>query len=203
MKSNRLATTEVSDEELVNETMAGDRGSYSELVNRYAPRLFSFLMPRIKSVEDTEDLVQETFLKAYVNLSRYKPKYRFSTWLFTIAMRLMISQHRKKQTLCVCPVARQDIQDPLAILVIEEERENIWMLARGLNEDQYNALWLRYVEDMSISEISRILKKTRIHIKVLLHRGRSNLAKRITSKEKTHNVQPATELETVVSCGQG
>ena len=201
-KFNRPTPTELSDEELVSETLAGDRDYYTELVNRYSVRLFHFLLPRIQSVEDTEDLVQETFIKAYVNLARYKTKYRFSTWLFTIATRLMISQHRKKQTLHIPPAAKQNNQDPFEILVLEEERENIWMLARSLNEDQYNALWLRYVEDMSISEISRILKKTRIHIKVLLHRGRSNLAKRITSKERTHDIQPATKLKTVMSYGQ-
>ena len=200
---NRLTTTEPSDEELVSKTLAGDLGNYTELVNRYAHRLFNFLMPRMRSVEDTEDIVQETFLKAYMNLARYKSKCRFSTWLFTIATRLAISQHRKKQTLHIPPASEQDTQDPFEILVLEEERENIWMLARSLKEDQYNALWLRYVEDMSIDEISRILKKTRIHIKVLLHRGRNKLAKRITSKERTRDIQPAAELETVVSCGQG
>ena len=198
-KINRLTPTELSDEELVSETLAGDRDYYAELVSRYGGRLFNFLLPRIQSVEDTEDIVQEAFIKAYINLARYRTKYRFSTWLFTIATRLAISEHRKKQTLADPPAAKQGGQQPCEILVREEEKENIWMLVRSLKEDQYNVLWLRYVEDMSVSEIARVLKKKQIHIKVLLHRGRSNLAKRITAKNSLVELKPTAKLKTVVS----
>ena len=202
-KCARAAPAELTDAELVKQTLAGDRDYYAELVNRYTARVFHFLRARVARVEDAEDLVQETFVKAYLNLARYQPKHQFSTWLFTIAARLMVSHYRKIKTMDVQPISRPALQDPLQILVREEERENIWMLARRLHQDQYDALWLRYVEDMNIGQISKVLKKTRIHIRVLLHRGRRNLSKHMASEERTHESEPVPRLETVTSCGPG
>ena len=73
----------------------------------------------------------------------------------------------------------------------EENYENIWKAAQTLQQYQYEALWLRYVEDMPVKEIARVLKKSRVHVRVLLHRARLNLIKRI------HPSALPGEIETV------
>ena len=90
------ATAVPTDEELAARAAEGSRTAFEELVSRYSPRLFHFLRSRSGAGEDVEDLVQETFLKAYRNIGRYDPSRRFSTWLYTIAFRLAISRHRSQ-----------------------------------------------------------------------------------------------------------
>src|SRR4030066_1738197 len=91
------AAVNATDEELAVRAVAGSRPSFEELVSKYSLRLFHFLRSRSGSDEDVEDLVQETFLKAYRNIGRYDPQRKFSTWLFTVAIRLSISRHRSQR----------------------------------------------------------------------------------------------------------
>ncbi len=169
--------TEFSDEELALQVAAGSRPSYEELVCRYTPRLFHFLRARIGSDQDTEDLVQETFLKSYRNIGRYDPKWKFSTWIYTVALRLAISHYRSRKPPGTAqePLSRED--DPADQVIRKQESRNIWSLARGLKRKQFQSLWLRYAEDMSTQEIAEVLSVTPVQVRVLLHRGRTNLAK--------------------------
>ena len=123
-------------------------------------------------------LVQETFIKAYQNLHRYKPDYQFSTWLFTIGIRLCISHYRKaarNRTGRLELDIKDEAAGPVEGLIEREEREKLWQQARALSSDQYDALWLRYVEELPIKEIAMVMQKTRVHVKVLLYRARKNM----------------------------
>ena len=168
---------DLSDEELALQVAAGSRPSYEELVCRYTPRLFHFLRARIGSDQDTEDLVQETFLKSYRNIGRYDPKWKFSTWIYTVALRLAISHYRSRKTPGTAqePLSRE--ADPADQVIRKQESRNIWSLARGLKRKQFQSLWLRYAEDLSTQEIAEVLSVTPVQVRVLLHRGRTNLAK--------------------------
>ena len=86
-----------TDEELAAQAAAGSRSAFEELVSRYSLRLFHFLRSCSRSDEDVEDLTQETFLRAYRNIGRYDPQRRFSTWLYTMAIRLSISRQRSQR----------------------------------------------------------------------------------------------------------
>jgi RNA polymerase sigma-70 factor (ECF subfamily) len=169
--------TGLTDEELALKVAAGSRPCYEELVCRYTSRLYHFLRPRIGSDQDTEDLVQETFLKAYRNMERFNPEFRFSTWIYTAAQRLAISFYRsRKKPGTVQDLPSQDAS-PEDMVIRKQESENIWALARRLKRKQYQTIWLRYAEDMSTREIAEILRMTPGQVRVLLHRGRTNLAK--------------------------
>jgi RNA polymerase sigma-70 factor (ECF subfamily) len=61
----------------------------------------------------------------------------------------------------------------------EQIVSNLWTAARSLTQNQYQALWLKYAEDMSIKEISAVMRKSQVNVKVLLYRARVNLAKRL------------------------
>jgi RNA polymerase sigma-70 factor (ECF subfamily) len=73
-----------------------------------------------------------------------------------------------------------DLVTPAEALARQEDTNAVWALvARHLPTAQFDALWLRYVEDMTVDEIARVLDKTRTHIKVLLFRARKTLAARL------------------------
>ena len=171
-----------TDEELAREARAGSRRSFEELTCRYKRRLFVFLRPRLASDEDAEDMVQDTFLKLYRNIDGYDPAYRFSTWLYTSAGRLAIDAFRKggaaaRNTVALTP--EMQIADPAARPEAGSEGSGLWEAARALGGDRYRVLWLRYGEDMSIEEIAAVVGRTKLAVRVLLHRARTSLAGRL------------------------
>jgi len=176
----------VSDEELAMAAQAGSRRCFEQLITRYSPKIFHFLRRKISSDQDVEDIIQETFLKLYRNLSRYDPKWKFSTWIYTAANRLAISHYRSKKKRDVSGLPIFTRSDPPEILAQAKHSQNIWTKAQNLKPEQVQALWLRYVEDMSSKEIARIMRKTNAAIRILLHRARLNLAKQL---------QPSPNLE--------
>jgi RNA polymerase sigma-70 factor (ECF subfamily) len=169
---------EKTDEELAREARAGSRRSFEELVNRYKRRLFAYLQPRLGSDEDAEDAVQDTFLKLYRNIGSYDPRYRFSTWLYTSAHRLAIDAFRKGTAARTRLASEKagDIPDPAAGGEPGSGGSRLWDAARALGPDRFRVLWLRYGEDMTIEEIAAVIGRTRLAVRVLLHRARTSLA---------------------------
>lgn len=193
MRDRSLTVKHLSDEELASRVAAGSCFLFEELVSRYSRRLFHFLRHRTETDQDIEDMVQETFLKAFRSIDRFNPEWRFSTWLFTIAVRSAISRHRSNQKMSPDPTAASSLPDPEEIVIQKQESQNIWELASLLTKKEYEALWLRYAEDMSIKEIAKITKKKPASVRVLLYRARLNLAKRIDQSafsEKTVGAAP-------------
>ncbi len=172
---------EKTDEELAREARAGSRRSFEELALRYKRRLFVYFRPRLGSDQDAEDLVQETFLKLYRNIRNYDPAHRFSTWLYTSANRLAISSYRRKRTAAGRLGAEvADVPAGLAAQTAGEARSTgLWDAAGTLGGNQYRVLWLRYGEDLTIEEIAASIGKSRLAVRLLLHRARTNLMKRV------------------------
>ena len=169
----------LSSEELAGQAKRGCQASFAELVHRYAPRLQAFLCRRNGNDHDVEDLVQDTLLKAYRNLYRYDDSWRFSTWLFTIAGRVAVSRHRRKQPEPGALDLRVQAPAPDEAADRREQQESLWAMAAELPANQYRALWLRYAEDMSVKEIAAALGKSQVWVKVSLYRARVSLARRL------------------------
>ncbi len=159
--------------------------SFVELVDRFEGRLYNFLIRRTTTPADAEDLTQETLVKAWQHLHRYRPQWQFSTWLFTIARRAAISHLRRTQRRSAAPMTfdppEGDVRpvrtDPANRIADQEACARIWDAADQLLPDaQRSALWLRYAEEISISEIARILGKSQVGVRVLLFRARRTLA---------------------------
>lgn len=175
----------LSPEQLAERSKAGCRDSFESLVEHFEHRVFNFLLHMTRSRHDAEDLTQETFLKAYQNLHRFNPAYSFGTWLFTIAKRTAVSHFRAVRPTEAIPEDSQAAgADPSVVLAEKDERRSLWQLAEALKPKQYEALWLRYGEGFSIAEVARIMRLTRIHVKVLLHRGRQRLAELLTRQQR-------------------
>lgn len=171
-----------TDEQLVDASLQGSDGAFEELVCRYQQRLLRFLLTRSASKEDAEDAIQDTFVSAYRYLYSFNPKWRFSTWIYRIAIRNVARQSTATTT------ESEDVEliaaergDPLQECLDESVLSNVWLTAKQvLPEDAYAAMWLRYVEDMSVKDIAQALDRSVSWAKVNLMRGRRRLESELT-----------------------
>jgi RNA polymerase sigma-70 factor (ECF subfamily) len=187
--SNDAAAGAFEPRELVRRAQAGCASSFAALVNYYRPRLIEMLQRRY-GVErsEAEDGAQEAFARAFQRLDRFDPRYEFSTWLFTIANRGAIDRERRRRRE-PRSVALDDRQihgsEADAALAAErrEDAENVWRRAQALlSEPQYAATWLRFAENCDIAEIARRMNRTRISVRVLLHRARTILIRELADE---------------------
>lgn len=159
----------------------GERECFDEIVRRLQPRLEGFLTRKARPA-DVEDLVQETFVRALDNLSSYDASYRFSTWLFTIASNLAASHYRGERRsggdVESLPAAGGSAELHLVRAEGRERGARLWKRASELlKPTHYQALWLRYGEDLSIAEIAERTGRSAVHVRVLLYRARRRLAR--------------------------
>lgn len=163
-----------SEQELIEAAKDGSVAAFTDLVSAHRGRLLRFLLTRCSSYADAEDALQDTLMSAYRYLSSYNPRWRFSTWLYRIALR-NAAKIRPSATADLTDL-NDDGDDPLAQCIAASDRENLWLSARRLlTAEVYAAMWLRYVEDMSINDISVVLERSASWTKVNLLRGRRAL----------------------------
>ena len=189
----------LSAEEWARRSQQGCRASFAELVERYGMRLFDFLRYKTNSLQDAEDLVQDTFVKAYENIHRYNDSWKFSTWLFTIASRLASSHFRRLRPWRALGEIESDGIGPGQMMVKQETRKNLWTMAGDLSKYQYQALWLKYAQNMSIKEIAKVMRKSQVNVKVILYRARLNLAKRLQNVTVEEAATDQTSSKEIVS----
>ena len=165
----------MSDElQLIDKAKAGSVTAFTELVRRYQDRLLRFLLTRSASYADAEDALQDTFINAFRYIDSYDPRWRFSTWIYRIALRNAARLHTPA-TVELDDIA-DDSNDPLTECIVASDRENLWLSARRLLSDElYTAMWLRYAEDMSIRDVASVLDRSTSWTKVNLMRGRRAL----------------------------
>lgn len=180
----RDAVVSSNEKQLVTAAQAGCSNSFAELVSRHGPGLLEFLRHRTAGKEDAEDLVQETFVRAYMKLDQFSGQWRFSTWLYTIARHLAITHYRKRRFAPLVNECQSSEPGPQDHLLRREMSTNLWSIARSLPVNQYESLWLKYAEGMSIKQISRIMNKSQVNVKVLLYRGRVTMGKSLKRTNK-------------------
>ena len=133
-----------------------------------------FLLTRCASYADAEDVLQDTLIAAFRYIHSYDERWRFSTWLYRIAIRN--AAKLRGPDLVEIGELRDEENDPLAQCIADSETENLWVNARQLlNDEVFAAMWLRYAEDMSVNDISKTLDRSASWTKVNLMRGRRTL----------------------------
>jgi len=158
----------------VKAAQAGSADAFADLVLSYRDRLLRFLLTRCATHADAEDALQDTLINAFRYIRSYDARWRFSTWLYRIA----INNASRQQTPEVVELGelRDEEGDPLLQCIGVSETENLWVTARRLlNDEVYAAMWLRYAEDMSVNDISLALDRSVSWTKVNLMRGRRAL----------------------------
>jgi RNA polymerase sigma-70 factor (ECF subfamily) len=170
---------------------ADELGAFEQLVEHYRQRLVGVLHHLLGSADEAEDLAQEVFLRVYRARKKYRPRAKFSTWLFTIANNLALNVLRSKQRKPVVPLdlrdsgplgprpAEQLVRDragqPSQRLQQKELAAIIRQALDGLNERQRVAVVLNKFEDMNYAEIAEVMGLTTKAVKSLLSRARTNL----------------------------
>ena len=193
-------------EELACAAQAGSLEAYEELVRRYQHRLFRFLRRFVRSAGDAEDLVQDTFIRAFRRIHRYKPEYRFVVWLMTIGRRLAARAYRKhcRRDVDLDPDEHRRVEPgPEEQVVARETAGAIWQLAAELPRQQTQVLWLHYAEDFPVKEIARVMGKSCVGVRVMLHRARTGLAQRLRASPDVGPTVPAWGWEPGGETGKG
>lgn len=183
-----------SDEELAGRALAGSAACYEALVRRHQVPLLRFLSKRFPSRRDAEDILQETFLKAWQSLHRYDPHFPFRTWLYTIAFRLAVSRGRRLGDQGE-PLLTHDLRaangSPSHALERQETKDHLWARAREvLSDEQFTALWLHYVDDVPAGDIAKILDRSWVSVKTLMHRARRKLLPYLEAEAVPARPQP-------------
>ena len=173
-----------TEEQLIASAKEGSVSAFSELVENYQERLLRFLVMRCRTRSDAEDAIQDTFINAFRYIGSYNPRWKFSTWLFRIALRN--AAKIGELTELIDNDVPDTAADPLEACIVASERENLWLTARQmLSTDAYSAMGLRYSEDMSVKDIARTLQRPMSWTKVTLMRSRRRLSTELTGANET------------------
>jgi len=179
-----------SDEELVDMVLAGQITAFDQLVLRYQQKLYSVLYNMTSNHDDTNDLLMETFDKAYRNLASFKKQSSFYTWIYTIAVHKAINHSKRKSKTAnnfslndLDPESGMEFQIPDASSAADPERQaHLKDLQIRLNEslqklsEEHRAVVVLFdVEGMSHAEITKILGCTEGTVRSRLHYAHKQL----------------------------
>jgi RNA polymerase sigma-70 factor (ECF subfamily) len=187
VKRLSVPRTRLIDNELVERTRAGDLRSYEELVRRYERLVGRVIYPYAGSDVAVEDLVQETFLRAYDRLSTFNPEYRFKTWLLAIANNLGIDTlRRRREVIEFNPeLHAPQTRGPEAVAVEADLARSVQDSVLALPEIYSVPLVLRYAEGLTYAEIAEVIGITIPALKSRLFRARNMLAEKLEDKGET------------------
>ena len=176
----------------INEVLKGNQNAFEEIVTLFQHRLYQVCYRMLGNAQEAEDIAQEAFVRAYINIHTFDQKRKFSTWLFRIATNLCIDRIRKKK-----PDYYLDAEVPgteglnmysqIAAPgeLPEEEVERMEVQERIQYEisrlpDKYRSvIVLRYIEELPLQEIGDILELPLGTVKTRVHRGRDALRKQM------------------------
>src|SRR3982751_3149723 len=179
---------QLDDRTLVARILEGDRDRFTELVKRYEKRIVNYVYRITHRYEDAHDLAQEIFVKVFLALDRYDPKYQFSTWLFRIAQNSAIDALRKK-SIAEVPLMRPGSDDenakerdfadggisPYRALKNKQLSAAIDKAVQDLPSDYRELIQLRHYAELSYEEIASMKKLPLGTVKNKLFRARNLL----------------------------
>ena len=187
-----ITLVEQIDAELVRETLCGKTVAYNGLVLKYQRQVYNLAYRMVGNADDAGDLVQETFIRAYNALSKFRQDASFLTWLYKITSNLCIDhlRARKTKTSLSLDVELEEGREPAADIrsngpeetVLREATQEIVQREISILPDKYRvALVMRHLQDMSVEEISDALDLPAGTVKTHLFRAREMLRGRLRS----------------------
>jgi RNA polymerase sigma-70 factor (ECF subfamily) len=181
-----------TDQEVVELARKGKEVAYRELLRRYQRPVFSLIYRMVRDRELAEDLAQETFVKVLNALDRYRPEYKFSSWVFKIANNASIDHLRRKELDTLSLEGGPDAttperveatalqlgdqaESPLDELEARELGSTIEKAIGRLRPEYRSCIILRHVEGRPYDEIAGILDLPLGTVKTYIHRARAEL----------------------------
>ncbi len=188
-----MTPEKLTDRQLIEQTLAGRTICYEALFDRYRPQLYAALLSKCGDEQDAGDIIQETYVKAYFNLPRYKPEYTFGQWVYTIARNLSIDFARRKRSagslVSIDGTGGTEINPPCDMPNPEERiisHQRGRMLDKLMDElpPRYRTMIeLRFVGEYSYEEIAEKLGMPIGTVKTRIHRAREKLCALITDSK--------------------
>ena len=178
----------------IKQVLKGDQNAYADIVNLYQHKLYQICYRMLGNKQEAEDIAQEAFVRAYINLHSYDQKRKFSTWLYRIATNLCIDRIRKKKPdyYLDAEVAGTDGLDMYSQIAADEKlpedvvaqmelQDRIQYEISRLPDKYRSVIVLKYIEELSLQEISDILDMPLGTVKTRIHRGREALRKQLNN----------------------
>ena len=190
VKRLSVVRARLTDLELVERAKTGDLRSYEELVKRYERLVGRVIYPYAGRDAAVEDLVQETFLRAYDRLDTFNPEYRFKTWLLAIANNLGIDTLRRRREVVEFnpEVHAPSTRGPESNATESERARVVRDAVLTLPETYSVPLVLRYAEGLTYAEIAEVLRISVPALKSRLFRARNMLAGRLEDERPDGNM---------------
>jgi RNA polymerase sigma-70 factor (ECF subfamily) len=160
-----------TDEELIQRHLSGDEQAFGQLVERYTDRLYNLAYRILLDGPEAEDIVQETFLRAYQALPHSQVDHPFRPWLMTIALNACRNRLHKKRPLLYAEVVSEgedeqafvemipsEDQSPAEWMETEELEDELRLAMHSLPAEERLILTLRYNEELSYEQIAELLQ---------------------------------------------
>ena len=187
-----LDLANLPDADVVALAQQGREPAYRELLRRYERPVFSLIFRMVRDRETAEDLAQETFIKVLNHIDRYRPEFKFSSWLFKIANNITIDHLRRRHLDTISIEGSPDAvtgesmratavtvksagESPLEEMESKELGAAIEAAIAKLRPEYRACIILRHVEDYSYDEIAEIVKLPLGTVKTYIHRARQEL----------------------------
>lgn len=181
-----------SDEEVVSRVLAGEVELYEIIMRRYNQRLYRVVISILRDVGETEDVMQDAYVRAYEHLSQFEGRAAFSTWLTRIAVHEALARMRKRERIqpfdedfsegeiSVNPAS--PAPDPEQTISKAELSRMLGEAVLSLPGQYRTVLMMRDVEEMSTSETAVALNLSEENVKVRLHRGRAMVRRHLFAR---------------------
>lgn len=187
----------LTDIQLIEQTLGGNTTCYETLFGRYRHQLYAATLQKCGDEQDAEDIVQETYVKAYFNLPRYKSEYTFGQWVYTIARNLFIDFTRRRKsagtTVSIDRLSASggggdinpacDTLNPEERIISHQKSRQLDSLMAELPAHYRTMIELRFVGEYSYEEIAEKLAMPIGTVKTQIHRAREKLCGLITARK--------------------
>ncbi len=180
--------------ELIQAARDGDRVVQSQLVTMYSGRIYNLGLRMLRNNEDAEDMLQETFIKAFQKIESFKGSSSFYTWIYRIGVNIALGKLRKQSKMQVAYSIQEpdfenlhgleisDWPDYIETKVSDEEfRQALKVALDDLDEKYRSVFVLRDLEELSTARTAEILKLSESNVKVRLMRARLFLRDRMST----------------------
>lgn len=180
----------MNDDQLIEQTLEGNRDAFGELVTKYQVRLYNTMIQVVGNREDAYDVTQDAFMQAYLRLDTFRQSSKFYTWLYRIAFNAAIGMRRRYRMYRASESIQQDMNDqfvdrerrPDEKLISEENINVVREVVNGLEDDFRSVVVLRELEEFSYEEIAEILDIPIGTVRSRLHRARIMIRDQLSRK---------------------
>lgn len=166
--------------ELIERILTGEWRTFAILVEKYEAKVYNYVCYLLKNQEDAEEIVQDTFVKAYRSLGQFRGDSSFSTWIIRIAHRNCLTFFRKKRPQKVSidhvgELGSESSDNPAKELTLDDRRKVLADALEKLKPEERSLVTLFYYNELSIQEVSDVSGQSLSNVKVILHRSRKKL----------------------------